>query len=60
VRYNAAIVAASALESPGTLQCLGKNSTVSPICSCPGGTIHSMGAVVLHRWSDIPAVEAVR
>jgi hypothetical protein len=29
VRSNAAIVAESALESPGTLQCLGQNSTVS-------------------------------
>jgi hypothetical protein len=35
VRSNSAIVAASALESPGTLQCLGKNSTVSLIHSCP-------------------------
>jgi hypothetical protein len=34
VRSNASIVAASALESPGTLQC-GKNSTVSIIRSCP-------------------------
>jgi hypothetical protein len=35
VRSNAAIVAASALESPGTLQCLGNNSTVSLMRSCP-------------------------
>jgi hypothetical protein len=35
VRSNAALVAASALESPGTLQCFGKNSTVLLILSCP-------------------------
>jgi hypothetical protein len=35
VRSNAALVAASVLESPGTLQCFGKKSTVSLILSCP-------------------------
>jgi hypothetical protein len=35
VRSNAAIVAASTLETPGTLQCLGKNYTVSLIRACP-------------------------
>jgi hypothetical protein len=34
-RFNVTTVAASALESPGTLQCLGKKSTVSLILSCP-------------------------
>jgi hypothetical protein len=35
VSSNTAIVAASTLESPGTLQCRGKNSTMSLILSCP-------------------------
>jgi hypothetical protein len=35
VRSDAVIVAAYTLESPGTLQCWGKNSAVSLILSCP-------------------------
>jgi hypothetical protein len=35
VRLVAAIMAASALDRPGTLQCWDINSNMSTICSCP-------------------------
>jgi hypothetical protein len=35
VRLAATMVAALALDIPGTLQCCGKNSTVSLMRSCP-------------------------
>jgi hypothetical protein len=53
------MVAASALEGPGTLQCCGMNSMVSTIRSCPVVEQYTLASVVVHSGAHVETIHSV-